>query len=205
VERVRKLGCEPQSIMPVNRAREGPLAAGCWEKSRAAWPMTARPTSGYQTGACIWLRAAQDAVKEDKGRSPTQLGPDNYNASLAGPQPLIGCFHVSLHSSGAARDRDDRALAGENGSRGSKLNVLESTQRSALPENLAFPEIPRSHFDQHFFSFTEFSALVGRRFSGLERLSQASKVMPLPMPKAGADAAMVGRYRNRRLCGSTAA
>jgi hypothetical protein len=40
--------------------------------------MTARPSSGYQTGAPALLRAAQDVVKEGKGRDPV------------GPRPALG-------------------------------------------------------------------------------------------------------------------
>jgi len=34
--------------------------------------------------------------------------------------------------------------------------VLESTQRLVLPESMSFPEIPKSHLEMRFFSFTEF-------------------------------------------------
>jgi hypothetical protein len=50
--------------------------------------MTARPSSGYQTGAPALLRAAQDVVKEGKGRDPVGPRPASspYRAS---PVPRV--------------------------------------------------------------------------------------------------------------------
>lgn len=53
----------------VNRAkrRAGPLAL----LARCEREMTARTSSGYQTGVPALLRAAQDVIKEGKGREPS--------------------------------------------------------------------------------------------------------------------------------------
>jgi hypothetical protein len=57
--------------------------------ARCERKITARPTSGYQVGACMWLRVAQDEVKEDKGRDPL-LGPGPHLLPIA-LLPFVGC------------------------------------------------------------------------------------------------------------------
>jgi hypothetical protein len=51
--------------------------------------MTARPTSGYQTGAPALLRVAQDAVKEDKGWDPA-IARRRALATRGAPGPGLG-------------------------------------------------------------------------------------------------------------------
>ncbi len=65
--------------------------------------------------------------------------------------------HCAVGPSGPARPaRDDRALAGDNGSRVSELNEQKSSPQPVLPESMAFLEIPRSHFDEYSFSYRGF-------------------------------------------------
>lgn len=55
------------------KGRAGPIGVML---ARCERELTAQPTSGYQTGAPALLRAAQDAVKEGKGRD--LVGPRRF-------------------------------------------------------------------------------------------------------------------------------
>jgi hypothetical protein len=65
-----RVNCRKRSRQAKRRA--GPIGVML---ARCEREPTAQPTSGYQTGAPALLRAAQDAVKEGKGRDRAKLGP----------------------------------------------------------------------------------------------------------------------------------